>query len=108
MMPPHLRPVLHAFEVALRSAFGARLRDVRLFGSYARGEASEDSDVDVLVLVDVLTQAEIAVVSDCALGVALATAVALAPLPIATERFEQMSATGRGIAAEIARDGAHA
>jgi predicted nucleotidyltransferase len=108
MMPPHLRPVLRELEASLRLAFGERLRDVLLFGSYARGEASEDPDVDVLVLVDALTQAEIAMVSDCALGVALATDVALAPLPIATERFESMSATGRGIAAEVARDGARA
>jgi hypothetical protein len=65
----------------------------------------------MLVLVDGLTEAEIAIVSDCALGVTLAAGSALAPLaplPMATEKFERMSATGRGIAAEIARDGAHA
>jgi predicted nucleotidyltransferase len=31
------------------------VRKLRLFGSYARGEANEDSDVNVLVLVDGLT-----------------------------------------------------
>jgi predicted nucleotidyltransferase len=31
----------------LRSMFGARLRDVRVFGSYARGTAHEESDIDV-------------------------------------------------------------
>lgn len=104
-MPPHLRPVLRELEAALRSSFGARLRDVQLFGSYARGEATEDSDVDVLVLIDELAQVEIARVSDCASTVALTSGTALAPLPIATENFARMSATGRGLAAEIARDG---
>jgi predicted nucleotidyltransferase len=31
---------------------------VRLFGSYARGDAEEDSDVDVAVIVDALTEPE--------------------------------------------------
>ena len=105
MMPPHLRPVLRELDAVLRSTFGARLHDLQLFGSYARGEATEDSDVDVLVLVDGLTPSEIAVVSDCAVLVALATGVALAPLPISTDGFAQMSATGRRLASEIARDG---
>ena len=104
-MPPHLRPVLRELEVGLRSAFGARLHDLQLFGSYARGEATEDSDDDVLVLVDGLTPSEMAVVSDCAVVIALATGVALAPLPISTESFAQMCATGRRLASEIARDG---
>lgn len=106
VLPPHLRPVLETFEAELRAAFGDRLRDVRLFGSYARGEATEDSDVDVLVLVTELALAEISVVSDVAVRVALATGVALAPLPISEERFARMVATGRGLAAEIERDGA--
>ena len=104
-MPPHLRPVLRTFEAELRATFGDRLRDVRLFGSYARGEATEDSDVDVLVLVADLAPAEIAVVSDVATRVALATGVALAALPMAEEQYAHMAATGRGLATEIERDG---
>jgi predicted nucleotidyltransferase len=34
----------------LRAAFGSRLRAVALFGSYARGEATERSDVDLAVV----------------------------------------------------------
>ena len=32
--------------------FGDSLKDVRLYGSYARGEQTEESDIDVFVLVD--------------------------------------------------------
>jgi len=34
----------------LRERFGNRIADIRLFGSWARGEADADSDVDVLVV----------------------------------------------------------
>ncbi len=36
----------------LRDAYGPRIRDLRLFGSRARGESHEESDLDVLVLLD--------------------------------------------------------
>ncbi len=36
----------------LEGLFGEHLKTVVLFGSYARGDAGEGSDVDVLVLVD--------------------------------------------------------
>lgn len=37
---------------ALIAAFGARLKTVVLFGSYARGEARPESDHDLLVVID--------------------------------------------------------
>jgi predicted nucleotidyltransferase len=108
MMPPHLRGVLRELEDALRVGFGTRLREVRLFGSYARGEADEDSDVDVLVLVDGLVGTESAVVSDITSDVALRTGKPLAPLPMASERLAQMRAAGGRLAAELDRDGERA
>jgi len=36
----------------LREAFGERLRGVVLYGSEARGEATDDSDIDLLVLLE--------------------------------------------------------
>jgi predicted nucleotidyltransferase len=59
-----LRARLEALRARLRVTFGERLRDVRLFGSYARGEADEDSDVDVLIVIDELTNLEIGLVAD--------------------------------------------
>jgi len=44
--------LLDRIREALHKAHGERLRGVVLFGSEARGEAVEDSDVDVLVLLD--------------------------------------------------------
>lgn len=105
MLPPHLRPVLRRLEAELRQLFGDRLSEVRLFGSYARGEATEDSDVDVLVLIDGLALGEVANVADAATRVGLAMGVSLSSLPMASARFTELRAAGRGLAREIERDG---
>ena len=42
--------LLRAHEIALAQGFG--VVEVRLYGSFARGQASGDSDVDVLVRFD--------------------------------------------------------
>ena len=47
-----LSHVLEQLTAGLRSLFGVHLREVILFGSYARNDAEDGSDVDVLVLVD--------------------------------------------------------
>jgi hypothetical protein len=47
---PPLPSVVDEVVQALREAFGERLRKVILFGSYARGEATADSDMDFLIV----------------------------------------------------------
>lgn len=42
--------VLRSLVQRLRKAYGETLREVHLYGSRARGEADESSDVDVLVI----------------------------------------------------------
>ena len=47
---PSVEKALAIFRASLESAYGPRLRDMFVFGSRARGEAGEDSDVDVAVI----------------------------------------------------------
>lgn len=105
MIPSSLRPPLEAFAERLRRAFGARLREVRLFGSYARGEAHEESDVDVLVVIDDLTSLEIGQVGAEAAPVIAAMSVALAPLPMSTAHFADLRRQGRPLALDLDREG---
>ena len=49
----------------LRAAFGDRLCCVGLQGSYLRGEAHEGSDLDLMVVIDALTPADLAVYRAC-------------------------------------------
>jgi len=37
----------------IQSAFGAKLHKIILYGSYARGDYNEDSDIDIMALVDI-------------------------------------------------------
>ena len=48
-----LQPILADLSSGLLAMFGDHMIEAILFGSYARGEAEEGSDMDVLVLVDI-------------------------------------------------------
>ncbi len=50
MTNPNLPDILARLRAELLCRYGERLAEVRLFGSQARGEATEESDIDVLVV----------------------------------------------------------
>jgi len=104
-MPVSLRPALAEYAERLRALFGERLVDVRLFGSFARGEAHEDSDVDVLVLVQGLTDLEIGLAAGEVAPVIAKTGLPLAPLPMASEKLEEMRRQQRGLAHALDSEG---
>jgi len=56
----NIEPFMENFLLLLKSSFGSRLWFVGLQGSYARGEATENSDIDVVVILDELTAEDIA------------------------------------------------
>jgi len=50
MTHPNLSEILARLKAELQRRYGERLAEVRLFGSQAREEATEESDIDVLVV----------------------------------------------------------
>lgn len=51
-MDPKIKRLIDQIKAHLHERYGEGIKRVILYGSHARGEATEDSDVDVLVLVD--------------------------------------------------------
>lgn len=51
-MDPKISRLLNQVKARLHETYGERIKRVILYGSHARGEATKDSDVDVLVVVD--------------------------------------------------------
>jgi len=50
--PLDVEAIVSSVAGELRSLYGRRLRRIELFGSWARGEATPESDVDLLVVLD--------------------------------------------------------
>jgi hypothetical protein len=103
-----LEPLLVAYREELQQRFGERLLLLRLFGSRARGDASEDSDADVAVVVRSLSEAE----RDWAVRRATDVWQAhgfrgpmLAPLVWSEAQHQDRLAAERRIALDIAREG---
>jgi len=91
MEPEHLRAVLDEFKAGLRAVYGTRLRDVILYGSYARGQATEDSDIDVLFVLggEVRPSAEVDRVIDLVTDIGLKHRVLLSVYPVSETEFRE-------------------
>ncbi|MBE8539365.1 nucleotidyltransferase domain-containing protein [Geoglobus acetivorans] len=50
---------LESFVRILKEKYGDRIRKIILFGSAARGEAGEESDIDVLIVASGVSQREV-------------------------------------------------
>ena len=105
--PPVMRALMR-YRYSLEQAFGRRLRELVLFGSHARGDAHEDSDVDVLVVVDDLTEQERRIAIDLAYDANAAERdvwVGICPIVYSTAQSNELRQCERLIMRDIARDG---
>lgn len=82
-MPSSINKILVEFNNQVRKILGNRLKKVILYGSYARGDYNEKSDVDLMLLTD-LTFEEIEKyrddVSDIAFDIELETGIIISPV----------------------------
>ena len=52
MMDERIVRLVNRIKDHLITQYGGKVKEVILYGSYARGEATKDSDIDILVLID--------------------------------------------------------
>ncbi|WP_298269071.1 nucleotidyltransferase domain-containing protein [Geobacter sp.] len=52
--PDKIDQLLAETRSELQRIYGPRLKEIILFGSYARGDFTDDSDVDIIIVLDTL------------------------------------------------------
>ena len=88
---PIIEPIVHEFKAALQALYGERLREVILYGSYARGDYDEESDIDLMVVLndeEVNTITEVFRLSDLTLRFILQHGKAVSVLPVAGQKYQ--------------------
>jgi predicted nucleotidyltransferase len=105
--PPAVDAALREVKSRLSERFGERLREVRLYGSLARGDAGPNSDIDVLVVLDVVADlAERADVMELIAGVALERELPIEALVLSVDELDLLRRRETALAHAIERDGA--
>ena len=92
---------IRQFMQAVRAKFGQDLIAVRLFGSRARGQGHEHSDLDIALIVAPGVRARRYELYDLAFDIGLLHGVELAPLVIEEPQFHELEARERAIARAI-------
>ena len=82
-MPENINNTIQYFTNRVRTLLGNRVKQVILYGSYARGDYNDSSDVDIMILTD-FTFEEIEKyrddISDIAFDIELETGIILSPI----------------------------
>ena len=88
-MNDQVKTIVAEFRTRLQQLYGERLEQVILFGSQARGDAVEGSDIDVMIVLkgEVKVGEEIARTSQLCSDLSLAYDVALSRIFTSAERF---------------------
>lgn len=102
---PRVPPVAQSYYDRLRERFGARLESVRVFGSYARREATCESDLDMAVLVRDLTKAEKVLAIGDAAELGWPLGLKISPLLMTPDEFENLRQLEARLALDIVAEG---
>jgi predicted nucleotidyltransferase len=88
-----LEDVIRELDSGLRELYGERHRGLVLYGSHARGEADEGSDVDLLLLLEGQVQVgrEIRRSSDLVASLSLESGRVLSLIPVSVEDYRASS-----------------
>ena len=90
-LPARIKDVVAELRRELQDLYGERFRDLLLYGSYARGEADEGSDVDLLLLLEgpVDPVKEVFRLQPVKWPLSLAADLVLSVMPVSAEAFQR-------------------
>ena len=85
------RDIAEAVRAGLTRVYGPRLKAVYVYGSYARGEAREGSDLDLLVVLSSMDDVgtELSAMSETGSRLSLSYDVTISLLPVTEEEFRE-------------------
>lgn len=52
-MPQTMQDLMDRYVVEIHKIYGSHVKQIILYGSYARGDYTADSDVDIMILLDI-------------------------------------------------------
>jgi predicted nucleotidyltransferase len=96
---------LQAYVRTVQSRFGAGLVDVLLFGSQARGDAADGSDIDVMVILDHPTEHDLSAARGLAFDIWLTHRVLLSIRAFSRWGWQALAAMHSLFYRHVTRDG---
>jgi predicted nucleotidyltransferase len=101
----HVAGALARFAHVVRERFGEAVIDIRLFGSHARSNAHEDSDVDIAVVLEEAGWETRRDVIDLATDIGLEHGLTLSPTVFDRATYERWRVQDRPLVRDIEHEG---
>ncbi len=88
-----IREILKEFREEIEKLYGKRLKSIILYGSWARGDATEDSDIDVVIVLEreVIPGKEIDRMIDIITDINLKYGVLISAYPISEKDYSTIN-----------------
>jgi len=88
-----VKRVIEEFKKEVKTLYGERLKNIILYGSCARGEATADSDIDVLIVLEgkIVPGKEIDRMIDIITEINLKYGVLISVYPVSVENYSTIN-----------------
>lgn len=93
MEDAYVKEILSEVRQGLTELYGARLQKLVLYGSFARGDATSGSDLDLIVVLDhfVSVGKEISTMSELLSALSLKNGITISALPVQASEYEHQN-----------------
>ncbi len=96
---------MNTFVRNVRDHYHNKIEKIILFGSYARGEAREESDIDLLVITYGKRFETQEILSGIAIDILLKTGVYISAKAVTSEEYDLMKELNTGFYQHLTKDG---